>query len=427
MKLFVLITFLVSYLLIITNQKKSLLILYISAVILIISPALSVHQAVQYINFNLMGLFWGAMVLSTLFIQSGIPGHLSGKLISHIKTPVGAMLAVCGISSFISSYTENAATILIIGPIALEIAKRLDINPVPLIIGAAVSSNLQGCAMMIGDPPSMILATAGNMSFNDFFWMHGRPGIFFAVQIGAIASMAVLYLIFKRCARKTIPKIRASNIKTSYAKIQSAAPVYMIIGMVISLVLIPYIPIKGRYTFGILCILWGLIGIIWYYLKGENVTTFIKELDWHTFFFLIGIFILVGSLTQAGIITGLAHIMIKLTAANALTAFLGIVIISVIASAFIDNVPYTIAMIPVAQIIAHHLGVSPYPYLFGLLIGASVGGNITPIGASCNIVGIGILRRHGYQVKFSDFIKIGLPFTVTAVTLASLFIWLVWM
>ena len=418
LKLFVLAVFLICYILIATVKKHTLVIIFAGVIILLISPALTIKQALGWIDLNVLGIFWGIMVLSFLFIYSGAPKLLAGKLVSKSASVVGALLAVCGLSAFISSYTENVATVLIVGPIAIEIALALGINPIPFIIGVAVSSNLQGCATLIGDPPSIILASSSGMNFNDFFWLQGKPGIFFAVQLGAVGSFLVLYLAFKKYRGKPTP-VTTEPVKTWL-------PSFFIAASVITLIIISLSGTQHDQAIGIACFIWGLIGIGWHHFSKREAINLLKDLDWHTLFFLAGIFILVGSLTQVGLISDLAQLMVKLTQAHPLGSFILIILISVIVSAFVDNVPYTIAMIPVAKIIAAKTGLSPYPYLFGLLIGACLGGNITPIGASCNITAVGLLRRHGYRVSFLDFIKLGLPFTLTAVTIASIFIWLVW-
>jgi Na+/H+ antiporter NhaD/arsenite permease-like protein len=149
-------------------------------------------------------------------------------------------------------------------------------------------------------------------------------------------------------------------------------------------------------------------------------------LDWHTFFFLIGIFVLVGSLTYRGVVDDIALGITRVSGGNKFLAYSVIVWLSVVLSAFIDNIPYTVAMIPVAKIVASSLGLPQELLLFGLLIGTSLGGNITPIGASANVVAVGFLRKRGFHIKFGDFVKIGFPFTMAAVSAAYLFLWVVW-
>ena len=404
----------------INRQKHKLVLLsvYLGVIILLFTKAINLGQAAGSININVLGVFLGTMILSSLFIYSGVPAYLAARLVDKSKSVCIAMLLVCGLAGFISSFTENVATVLIVAPIALEIAKRININPVPLLIGVALSSNLQGTATMIGDSPSIILAMQSGMNFNDFFWMRGRPGIFFAVELGAIGAFFILWLVFRKYNQ--IPqKIAVVKPKTWISTILMSL-------MVLSLVISSFIKNRHQYTVAFICLFWATIGLIWHELKQRESISLVKNLDWQTFFFLIGIFILVGSLTYNGIIEDVARYISSITGRNAFFAYILIVWISVFVSAFVDNIPYTIAMIPVAKIVASNLGMSMYPFLFGLLIGTCLGGNITPIGASCNVVTMGILRRQGYRLRFSEFVKMGLPLTFVAVLMGSLFICFVW-
>jgi Na+/H+ antiporter NhaD/arsenite permease-like protein len=375
-------------------------------------------QAFSSINFNVLGVFLGTMVLSGLFIFSGVPAHLATKLVDRSKTVGLALLAVCLLAGFISSFVENVATVLIVAPIAFEVAKKLKANPVPFLIGIAVSANLQGCATMIGDSPSIILALSSGMNFMDFFWMKGRPGITFAVESGALVSFFVLYLLFR--------KYKQPVIQIEEAKVRTWFPTCLLGLMLLSLAASSFIKDKPAYTIAFICLFYAAVGLAWHEIKHKESISLIRDLDWHTFFFLIGIFILVGSLTYAGIINDIAHFITVISRQDKFIAFTVIVWLSVALSAFVDNIPYVVAMIPVAKIVASSLGVAPELFLFGLLIGASLGGNITPIGASANVVAVGLLRKKGFQVSFGDFLKIGLPFTLSAVGVAYIFLWLVW-
>ncbi len=403
------------------NRQKHnyvLLSVYIGVTVLLLTTAINLGQALSSININVLGVFLGTMILSSLFIYSGVPAYLAAALVDKSKSVCMAMLLVCGLAGFISSFTENVATVLIVAPIALEIAKKIKINPVPLLIGVALSSNLQGMATMIGDSPSIILAMQSGMNFNDFFWMKSRPGIFFAVELGAIGAFFILWLVFKR--------YNQAPQKIEVVKPKTWIPAMLMSLMVLSLVMSSFIKNRHQYTVAFVCLFWAAAGLIWHELKHRESISLVKNLDWQTFFFLIGIFILVGSLVYNGIIADIAKHISGITGKNAFFAYMLIVWISVFISAFVDNIPYTIAMIPVAKIVASNLGLSMYPFLFGLLIGTCLGGNITPIGASCNVVTMGILHQHGYRLRFNEFVKMGLPFTLIAVSMGSLFVWLFW-
>jgi Na+/H+ antiporter NhaD/arsenite permease-like protein len=358
------------------------------------------------------------MILSSLFIYSGVPAYLACLMVNKSKSVAMALLLVCGLSGFISSFTENVATVFIVAPIALEIARRINTNPVPLLIGVALSANLQGTATMIGDSPSIILAMQSGMNFNDFFWMKARPGIFFAVELGAAGAFLFLWSVFRRYRNK--PQ------GLELAKPKTWVPAVFMALMVLTLILSSFIKTKPVYSVAFICLFWATAGVIWHELRHREAISLLRNLDWQTFFFLIAIFILVSSLTYNGVIEDIAGWISSFSRGNAVFAYAFIVMISVLFSAFVDNIPYTIAMIPVAKMVAAGFGMSMYPFLFGLLIGTCLGGNITPVGASCNVVTVGILRKEGYKIKFSDFVRMGLPFTFIAVTLGALFVWLVW-
>ncbi|MFA4984598.1 MAG: SLC13 family permease [Candidatus Omnitrophota bacterium] len=403
------------------NRQKNRMVLisvYAGVAALFLSGAVSPLEAAASININVLGVFLGTMILSSLFIYSGVPAYLACLMVNKSKSVAMALLLVCGLSGFISSFTENVATVFIVAPIALEIARRINTNPVPLLIGVALSANLQGTATMIGDSPSIILAMQSGMNFNDFFWMKARPGIFFAVELGATGAFLFLWSVFRR--------YRSRPQGLELVRPRSWVPAVLMSLMVLTLISSSFLQAKPVYSVAFICLSWATVGIIWHELRHREAISLLKNLDWQTFFFLIAIFILVSSLTSNGVINDIAGWISLLSRGNAVFAYVFIVLLSVLLSAFVDNIPYTIAMIPVAKMVAAGFGMSIYPFLFGLLIGTCLGGNITPVGASCNVVTVGILRKEGYKVKFSEFVKLGLPFTFIAVTVGALFVWIVW-
>ncbi|MFH1777359.1 MAG: SLC13 family permease [Candidatus Omnitrophota bacterium] len=417
-KIIAVLVFVVCYSLIIFKKGKPLIVLYTGALLFLAVGSLSPKELISSIDFNVLGVFIGMMLLSYLFVFSGVPGFLSAKLINCSKSQGQAMLFVCILSGVISIFAENIATVLIVSPIALTIAKKLEVNPIPFLIGVSVSSNLQGCATLIGDPPSMIMATFANMSFNDFFWMQHKPGIAFAVELGAVAAFFILHLIFK--------KHRHKAVKIEVPKVTTWLPTGLILITIIALSMSSLFFHGFNYALAIICLGGGVIGLIWHELRHKKGLALVRDFDWHTVFFLIGVFILVGALTRAGVIYDIARGIQRISANQPVFAYIFIVGLSVFISAFVDNIPYITAMMPVVKILADGFNLPIYPFLFGLLIGTCLGGNITPIGASANIVTVGILRKEGYETGFKDFIKIGVPFTVAATFVGALFIWVIW-
>ncbi|OQA90896.1 MAG: Na(+)/H(+) antiporter NhaD [Elusimicrobia bacterium ADurb.Bin231] len=414
-----LIVFLTAYILFIVLPNKRTLISVCGVALLLIFKAISPAQALKSVNWNVMGIFVGTLVVADIFMESRMPAYLAELIVNRAKNTSWAILFICALAGFISAFVENVATVLIVAPIALSLTKKLKINPVNMMIGIAISSNLQGAATLIGDPPSMLLGGYAKMTFFDFFFYKGKPGIFFAVELGALVSLFVLYFFFKGHTNKI--ELPAEE------KIKSWIPTVILSFMIIMLACSSFLDKGFGSLAGIICLIFGGISLLWgSFTKKEKISENIKKLDWDTTFFLMGIFILVGSLTLTGWIDKISSFISASIGSNIFIGYTVIVFLSVFLSAFIDNVPFLVAMLPVAINVSRHLQVNPELLMFGLLIGASIGGNITPIGASANIVACGLLKEEGYTVKFRDFAKIGLPFTLASVIAAYLFIWFVW-
>lgn len=389
--------------------------------LLLATGVLTWHEAFfEKVNWNVMGLFFGTLILAEIFMMSRVPAVMAEWLVDKARSTRMAMLILCALSGGISIFVENVAVVLLLAPVALSLADKLKISPVPLLIGIAVSSNLQGTATMIGDPPSMILAGYMRMGFWDFFVYQGRAGIFFAVQVGAIVSLLVMAWLFRRH--------RTKSVFLAQEKARSWVPASLLGLLVLGLSFATLLDPEFRWFAGSYTLVLGAVALVWFrqVARWGGVRELGKTLDWDTTFFLVGIFVLVGGLSDSGWMDKLASGMAGWVGDNVLLAFAMIVLFAVLMSGFVDNVPFLLVMIPVAQKVADHIG-APVPLLmFGLLIGACLGGNLTPIGASANVVTLGILKKQGYQVGFSEFMRIGIPFTVAAVVSASVFVWLVW-
>ncbi len=393
----------------------------VGGVLLVVTGVLDWGDALfSKISWNVMGLFFGTLVLAEFFMLSRVPAVLAEWLVDKARTARRAMLALCALAGAISMSVENVAVVLLVAPIALSLADKLRISPVPLLVGIAISSNLQGTATMIGDPPSMILAGYMRMGFGDFFVYQGRLGIFFAVQIGAIASLLALAMLFRHHQTKTA--ILAQEHPRSWMPAVFLG--LLILGLSFATIFDP----GFKWFAGAFTLVLSGASVLWFraVARWDDLLGLFRALDWDTTLFLIGVFVLVGGLSDSGWLDQLARVMAGSFGSNVLLAFGVIVVFSVIVSGFVDNVPFLLVMIPVVQKVAHQIN-APVPLLmFGLLIGTCLGGNLTPIGASANVVTLGILKKRGHAVSFREFMRIGVPFTLAAVFSACAFVWWVW-
>ena len=391
-----------------------------SAVAFIASGMLPVNQILPNLDFNVLLMIAGTMGLVALFIESKMPALLADLIMERV--PNVQMTAVCLalFAGIISAFVDNAATVLMIAPVALAVCKKLNTNPVPVIIGIAVSSNLQGAATLVGDTTAIMLGSALDMSFLDFFFYNGKPGMFFAVELGAVLSALILAWLF-RSEKDAIPKGNARTVVTDYV------PTILLAGTIVLLIAASFIPNKPDTTNGLICCALLLIGLIYNYGRKRTANAVIeplKAIDFETIGLLVGLFLMIGGISHMGVIDALAKLLAKLGGGNVFLMYTIIVWASVLISAFIDNIPYVATMIPVIASLAVEMGCDPTVFYFGLLSGATLGGNCTPIGASANITGIGILRKEGYEVRNPDFFKIGIPFTLAAIIPAYIYLWL---
>ncbi len=418
-KIIALLVFIISYILFVILPQKRTIVALTASLLLVLTQAISFKEAFLAVNWNVMGIFVGTLIIADVFMQSRVPAYIAEIIVDKAKNTTWSILFICLLTGIISAFVENVATVLIVAPIAFALAKKLKINPTNMMIAIAVSSNLQGTATLIGDPPSMLLGGFAMMNFGDFFFYKGKPSIFFAVELGALVSFFVLYFIFSK------HKEKAQLVPVE--KVKSWVPTILLVSLIILLALSSFLDTGFSYMAGQICMIFGIIALLWEkFVNRRSIVAGMKGLDWDTTFFLMGIFIIVGALSATGWIEVLADYLAGLVGGNIFLGYTAIVFLSVVLSAFIDNVPFLAAMLPVAMIMSSKLQVNPALFLFGLLIGASLGGNITPIGASANIVACGLLKKEGYPVKFTDFMKIGIPFTIAAVAAAYLFIWFIW-
>ncbi|MBQ4611974.1 MAG: arsenic transporter [Clostridia bacterium] len=416
------ILFAVAYVLMLLFSKWRPYIALGCAVLFIVSGMLPLTQIFSSIDFNVLLMIAGTMGLVQLFIDSKMPALLADLVMEKVKSVQMAAVALALFAGIISAFVDNVATVLMVAPVALEICKKLKTNPVPFIIAIAVSSNLQGAATLVGDTTAIMLGSYADMSFLDFFWYKGRPGIFFAVELGAVVSALILAWLFRR-EKSPIPKQAQRTVVTDLV------PSWLLVGCIALLIVASFIPNKPDVTNGLICVALFAVGLVYNVIKNKNgdaVLGPIKAIDFETIGLLLGLFLMIGGISHMGVIQAAADLLKQLGGGNVFVLYTVIVWASVLISAFIDNIPYVATMLPVVTGLAAALDMDPTVLYFGLLSGATLGGNITPIGASANITGIGILRKEGYTVKNSDFFKIGIPFTLGAIVPAYIYLWLMY-
>jgi len=418
LKTIALIVFLGVYLLLLLLPKHRALVAMTAAVAFMMLGILPAEAAAGAIDWNVLLMLAGTMGTVDLFIRSKMPNRLSDMLVQVLPSVKALIIVLALFAGLVSAFVDNVATVLMLAPVGLALAQKLNISPVAPILAIAVSSNLQGAATLVGDTTSILLGGHMGLDFLDFFWYNGVPGMFWVVQLGAIATVPVMLILFR--------KEKGALEKGELTPVTDYLPTYLLLGTIIALILASFIPNKPDITNGVICMVICVFGLVMECVKTKEpglAVDVIKGIDYVTLLLLAGLFMVIDGINRVGIIADISEIIAHLGGGSLFLTYTIIVWFSVLASAFIDNIPYTATMLPVVGGVAAALGVDQAVLCFGLLIGATLGGNLTPVGASANIAAGGILRKAGYEVSTKQFMRIGVPFTLVAVCTGYVLAW----
>ena len=420
MKTAALLIFIVVYVLLLLLPNYRAISALAAAGIFILLGIVPLGEAAETIDWNVLLMLAGTMGTVDLFIRSNMPNRLSDRLVALLPSVKWLIIALALFAGLVSAFVDNVATVLMLAPVGMAISRKLGISPVAPILAIAVSSNLQGAATLVGDTTSILLGGHMGLDFMDFFAYEGRPGMFWVVELGALATVPVMLFLFR--------KEKGKLYGTELTPVTDYLPTVLLGGTVITLIAASFIPNKPDITNGVICMAYFLVGLAVEVGSGRlnrSLTAdVLKAIDYETLALLAGLFLVIRGIERVGIIDDLSRIIARLGGGNLFLTYTIIVWASVLISAFVDNIPYTATMLPVVGGVAASLGVDQAVLCFGLLTGATLGGNLTPVGASANIAACGILRREGCEVSTGQFMRIGVPFTLVAVMTGYLLVWL---
>ena len=412
-KILVLAIFVACYGLAISRKVRLAYISLASAGLLIILGLVPFQTALlSVIKWDVLGIYWGFMMVSMIFSRSGIPALVAQKAILHFRQEGYVIFALCAMTAFVSCFMENVGAVLMMAPLAIEAAKRTGSKLFPYMVAIAISANAVTTVTMIADPPSLILAIETGMKFLDFYWFQGRVGLGAISAVGVGAALLSLLLIFRGKKKRT--SIKEEKIAVDYV------PLLIFVAGVVALAAAPYLGV----SLGVVGVGAGLVSLA---AVRKEAGRMMREFDWNSFFFIMGIFVVVGSLEISGLLSDFVGGIGGLGISSAPLMLAIVIWLSVGASSFMDNVPFTVLMIPVCEQLAAMMSISPFPLLFGMLVGTGIGGNLTPVGATANVFAMGMVEKHGEKVRFGEYLKISLPFSLTAVVLCHVLIQLLWL
>ena len=392
--------------------------------VLVVLHVITEHQAVGFIDFETLMLLTGMMILVTIIKHSGFFTIVSVKIAEFTKgSPVKILILFSVVTAIMSAFLDNVTTVLIIIPIIIELTRGMGLNPKNYVLSQAIISNVGGTATLIGDPPNVIIGSKIGLTFNQF--------LINLAPIAIIVFIVVLgYIWFMN--RSEFKPINTSMVKLvsielllekirfefSNVKLDRSLMIKSLACLILAILLFITQTITGLAP-GVVALGMAMVLLI---ISNANVEHVLEEVEWSTLLFFTGLFILVGALEEYGMIEWIAHNVFMNVGDNPYVIVLMVLWVSGIASGFLDNFPFTITMIPVVELMLESNPIPNNILWWALALGACLGGNITMIGSSANIVSVGIAKKYGVDISFIDFMKKGLVITFISLILASIYL-----
>lgn len=410
--------FLIVYTLIIMEKFDRTLLAMGGAAAMVSLGILSQNSALEEVDFNTIGLLTGMMIIVMIAKRSGVFEYTAVTMAKLAKgDPIKVLIFLCLATGILSALLDNVTTIMLVLPVTLTLAKDLKVDPKVFIISEIFASNVGGTATLIGDPPNIIIGSQVGLSFAEFLKYNG--GI-------SIALLFITTYVFVLIYRKKL--VTTDAAKESIMKIDGSALITNRILMYKSLIVLGMV-IMGFLFHGVFHLESATIaltgGIILLFASGLSVTKILHEVEWKTLFFFIGLFILVGGLKATGAIDILAVSILKVTGDNQYFMMISILWVSAIASAFLDNIPFVTTMIPLLNKMGELSGVNLYPMWWALSLGACLGGNGTIIGASANVIAVGVCEDNHIKLGFREYFRIAFPMMLLTIVVATIYLTIV--
>ena len=369
---------------------------------------------VQYVDFNVIFLLVSMMIIVSITTRSGVFNYIANNLLKMTKGHPIAILAVLGIFTAVTSaFLDNVTTVILIMPITFFIAKELDIDPIPYLLTEIFASNIGGTATLIGDPPNIIIGSAAGFSFMDFV-----NNLTVVVAIILVVVLALLSLIFKKKLHASEEKMKeVANIDNSNTIKDKALLIRSM--TVLGLVILGFVTHDITHIETCVAAMLGASFLLLF----EKPTDILRDVEWNTIFFFIGLFIIIGGVEASGGIKLMAEWILKVTQGSQEAASMLILWASGVISGFIDNIPYTATMSPMLVEIEKAMGVDyTTPLWWCLSLGACLGGNMTMIGAAANVIVSETSAKHGHPMFFLRFMKYGVLVVLISLAICSVYV-----
>ncbi len=407
--------FVATYVLIATERIHKTIAAMAGGVAMVLLGIVSQERAFEEIDFNVIFLLAGMMILAAIIRKTGVFGWMAVRAARLAGgDPYRVLVILSLITAVASAFLDNVTTVVLVGPITLFLAARMGLSPFPFIVSEILASNIGGASTLIGDPPNILIGSAAGLDFADFL-VHMAP---------LSALLLSLYLVAARWLFRgqlaVDPEARESLLALDERQMITNPRLLRNSLIVLGLTLVGFVLHSALHLEPATVALTGAITLM--IVAREDPHEILREVEWPTLFFFIGLFMLVAGVIEIGLIGAVADAITSLTGGALGPTTILVMWASAVLSGVIDNIPYTATMIPVvAQLSAGHESDALW---WGLAIGADLGGNATIIGASANVILASMAEREGHRVSFGSFLRFGLPVTIGSMLIATVYVWL---
>lgn len=381
-----------------------------------LNGSLNPDYFINFIDFNVIFLLVSMMIIVNIAAGSGMFNWIANELLRLTKGHPKMILVVLGLFTAITSaFLDNVTTVILIMPVTFFVAEQLDINPVPYLITEIFASNIGGTATLIGDPPNIIIGSAAGLSFMDFVnELTPVIAVIFAVVTG-------IMLLFFRKNLVTTPEKMQAVVNLDNKHTITNFPLMLRSSIVLLLVILGFVMHDKTHIETCATAMLGASFLLIF----EKPAKIIREVEWNTIFFFIGLFIIIGGMEASGAIALMAKWILDITQGSQQAAAMIILWASGFISGIIDNIPYTATMTPMILEIEKVMGGDyTYPLWWCLSLGACLGGNMTIIGAAANVIVTETSTHKGHKIEFMTFLKYGVVTTLISLALSSVYIYM---
>ena len=406
--------FVVAMIAIMTEKVHRALVAITGAMLLLILHIMPFETAIGHIDFNTLGVLFGMMLFVAVVKQSGVFEFLAIKCARVAKgNPWTIMVLFVLLTAVLSAFLDNVTTVLLIGPMTITVCRLLDIDAVPFFLAEIMASNIGGTATLIGDPPNIMIGSAAGYSFVDFV-LYDTP----AALLSLAAMLGLFYLLFGR--KLHVDDAHKDALAGLDEREQIKNPVLLRQSVVMIVLVVVGFMAHGSLGIESCVVALTAAGVLML-ISGERIEEALAHVEWTTLVFFAGLFIIVGALSEVGVIGMLAQALIDVTGGSTFVAMLVLLFASAIISSFLDNIPFVATMIPIL-LSMEATGMDVAPLWWAVSLGACLGGNGTLIGASANVVMSDISRKNGHVITFAHFFKVGFPTMLATVAVSAIYL-----